>query len=132
MRGDRGHGMIPDGSEPGDGKARKGPISAVGHEDATRPPGDDEAVASEQLAASGRDVERPREEGRGPEIESAITDGTGMPLTQGRGADPENPSDRDRMLLTGRTGRPSGVSAESLFGKVSIRRSTYCYQANAL
>lgn len=85
-----------------------------------------------RLDALDADVERQRREKRELDVEIAIRRGTLELLGKGPGADPENPTSREKAILVKQTGERLGVTAKSLFDAVGIPHSTYHYQPDAM
>ena len=99
-------------------------------EDAT-PQADADALRGE-IASLNADLERLRAERRVLEIRLAIMKGSVELVGKEPGADPDNPTSREKTILIKKVSEALGVNAESLLGEVGIARSTYYYQLKAM
>ena len=78
------------------------------------------------------EVERLRREKREAEIELSILKGALDLVGKERGADPDNPANREKTILVRTIGAGHGVPAERLLARVGLARSTYYHQLNAM
>lgn len=78
------------------------------------------------------ELERIRREKREAEIELAILKGAVELVGKERGADPDNPANREKTILVRTIGAGHGVPVGRLLARVGLARSTYYHQLNAM
>lgn len=78
------------------------------------------------------ELERIRREKREAEIDLAILKGAVELVGKERGADPDNPANREKTILVRTIGAGHGVPVGRLLARVGLARSTYYHQLNAM
>ena len=78
------------------------------------------------------EVERLRREKREAEIELSILKGALDLVGKERGADPDNPANREKTILVKAVSAGHGIPAGRLLARVGLARSTYYHQLNAM
>ena len=78
------------------------------------------------------EVERLRRERREAEIELSILKGALDLVGKERGADPDNPANREKTILVKAVSAGHGIPAERLLARVGLARGTYYHQLNAM
>ena len=78
------------------------------------------------------ELERIRRERREAEIELAILKGALDLVGKERGADPDNPANREKTILVKAVSAGHGIPVGRLLARVGLARSTYYHQLNAM
>ena len=78
------------------------------------------------------EVERLRRERREAEIELSILKGALDLVGKERGADPDNPANREKTILVKAVSAGHGIPAGRLLARVGLARGTYYHQLNAM